>query len=60
LFQYYTRTRLRGGDKHKRRGGKEDEKIAGSEAWASNEAPKRIGGLLTSNQEIRRDGLQKK
>jgi translation initiation factor 3 subunit H len=51
-FQYYMRTLARGGDKRgdKRRGGKDEKKVAASEAWASNEAPKRIESLLISNQ----------
>ena len=42
------RTIARGGDK--RRGGKDEKKIATGEVWASNEVPKRIEILLISNQ----------
>ena len=51
-FQYYMRTLARGGDKRgdKRRGGKDEKKVAAKEAWASNDAPKRIESLLISNQ----------
>ena len=51
-FQYDTRTLARGGDKRgdKRRGGKGEKKVSASEAWASNEASKRIERLLISSQ----------
>jgi hypothetical protein len=42
----------RGGDKRgdKRRGGKDQKKVAEGEVRAGNEAPKRIDSLLISNQ----------
>ena len=42
----------RGGDKRgdKRRGGKDQKKVAEGEVRAGNEAPKRIESLLISNQ----------
>jgi len=52
-FQFYLRGLSRGGDKRgdKRRGAVKDEKkVAASEAWSANEAPKRIESLLISNQ----------
>jgi translation initiation factor 3 subunit H len=52
-FQYYTRSLARGDKKFDKRGkssvGKED-KISSAQAWASNEAPRRLESLLISNQ----------
>lgn len=50
-FQYYMRGLARGGDRRfDKRSSNKNEKINAEEAWASNDAPRRLESLLINNQ----------
>lgn len=50
-FQYYMRSVNRGGDRRfDKRAGNQKEKISAEQAWASDDAPRRLESLLISNQ----------
>lgn len=52
-FQYYTRSLARGDkkfDKRSRGSTSKEDKMPSAQAWASNEAPRRLESLLISNQ----------
>lgn len=50
-FQYYMRGLARGGDRRfDKRNSNKNEKINAEEAWASNDAPRRLESLLINNQ----------
>jgi len=49
-FQYYTRNLARNNRNDKRNKGKDYEEKTAGDAWASNDAPKRMESLLISNQ----------